>query len=135
MYTAVNESHLGSGCRVHPHPRIQKLSLKLASTKYHPKPGPELQARDKTPVWDGDRAGPCCLGNYRRDTSQPRSLWVLTFQVAAGGGGKPFLRFATHQFQANLQHFHLLEFGFSCLVSLPTPVLFQASSRVIRSKS
>lgn len=41
----------------------------------------------------------------------------LTFQVAAGGRREPLLRLAAHQFQANLQHFHLLEFGLSCAVS------------------
>lgn len=51
-------------------------------------------------------------------TSQPKlndnttamTKSVLTFQVTAGGGREAFLRFTPHQFQAYLQHFHLLSF-------------------------
>ena len=35
---------------------------------------------------------------------------ILTFQVTAGGRREALLRFTPHQFQANLQHFHLLSF-------------------------
>lgn len=39
-------------------------------------------------------------------------VWSLEsfFQVTAGGGREAFLRFTPHQFQAYLQHFHLLSF-------------------------
>lgn len=42
-------------------------------------------------------------------TQQP-SQNIITFQVTAGGGREAFLRFTPHQFQAYLQHFHLLSF-------------------------
>ena len=48
-------------------------------------------------------------GPRRKTALQPYQN-RLTFQVTAGGGRKAFLRFTPHQFQAYLQHFHLLSF-------------------------
>lgn len=50
-------------------------------------------------------------GRSWKMTLQPRKN-TLTFQVTAGGGWQAFLRFTPHQFQAYLQHFHLLFFPF-----------------------
>lgn len=88
MYTAVNESHLGSGCRVHhsvpsPPPACEKPNLNLARTKCLPKPGPNLRERDKIRAWDGGGVRPC----------PPRGLGLLR---SRGGTARPRPPVGTH---------------------------------------